>query len=170
MKIHHTCVFGHIFVHVYNIRMSMYVCMYTIYICVCIYIYIYVCMESGAKGTVQDCQIFSCTVRERTIIHVFVYLGIYLCTCIAYLYMCVCVYVYPSQNKISQHHIHTCMHTCMHTWQESNLHVESEADPIVHRNKIFESWSCGVRVTEKGLGLFTENQVRVCVCVCDMYV
>eukprot|EP00961_Rhodomonas_salina_P164768 2220209-Rhodomonas_salina.1 len=34
----------------------------------------------------------------------------------------------------------------------ANLHIETGADPIIHRCKIYESWSCGVRVTDKGKG------------------
>ena len=36
------------------------------------------------------------------------------------------------------------------------------ADPVVSRCKIFESFACGVRVTERGKGLYTDNDIFGC--------
>ena len=42
---------------------------------------------------------------------------------------------------------------------EANLQVEGHADPVVSRCKIFSSFACGVRVTDRGKGLFTDNEI-----------
>jgi hypothetical protein len=47
-------------------------------------------------------------------------------------------------------------------YSRNSAQVEGQADPVVSRCKIFSSFTCGVRVTDRGKGMCVPNVFLMC--------